>query len=123
MIRTEPAPDSRRALASNSGRPSSSVRRESPSAAPHGLVSGVVLDRVLAGVVVLMTLAHVAYYFPRVVDDLFISLRYAENLAHGRGAVYNVGERVEGYSSPLWMLLESVGYVLRFEGVTFTKCL
>jgi hypothetical protein len=105
MIRTEPAPDSE------------------PSATARALVSGIVRDRVLAGLVVTMTLAHVAYYFPRVVDDLFISLRYAENLAHGRGAVYNVGERVEGYSSPLWMLLESVGYVLHFEGVTWTKCL
>ena len=40
------------------------------------------------------TVAHVAYYFPRVVDDLFISLRFAENLTRGNGAVYNVGERV-----------------------------
>jgi hypothetical protein len=30
------------------------------------------------GLITLSALAHVAYYFPRVVDDLFISLRYAE---------------------------------------------
>jgi hypothetical protein len=83
----------------------------------------IVPDAVLGALVVAMTLLHVAYYFPRVVDDLFISLRYAENLAHGRGAVYNVGQRVEGYSSPLWTLLQSVGYLLRFEGVTWTKSL
>ena len=77
----------------------------------------------LTALVAICTLAHVAYYFPRVVDDLFISLRYAENFAHGRGAVYNVGERVEGYSGPLWMLLQSVGSLLRVEGVTWTKLL
>lgn len=66
---------------------------------------------------------HVAYYFPRVVDDLFISLRYAENLAEGKGAVYNIGEKVEGYSSPIWMLLQALGLRLGFEGVLFTKLL
>ena len=77
----------------------------------------------LAAFVAMCTLAHVAYYFPRVVDDLFISLRFAENLAHGNGAVYNLGERVEGYSGPLWMLLQSIGFVLRIDGVTWTKLL
>ncbi|HKU40048.1 MAG TPA: hypothetical protein VJR89_17935 [Polyangiales bacterium] len=39
-------------------------------------------------------------------DDAFIYFRYADNLLFlGRGLVYNAGEYVEGYSSPLWMLL------------------
>ena len=39
-------------------------------------------------------------------DDAFIYFRYADNwLFLGRGLVYNRGEYVEGYSSPLWMLL------------------
>ena len=38
-------------------------------------------------------------------DDAFIYFRYADNLLFlGRGLVYNAGEYVEGYSSPLWML-------------------
>jgi hypothetical protein len=40
-----------------------------------------------------------------IVDDTFIFLRYAENLASGAGPVFNPGERVEGYTSPLWVLL------------------
>lgn len=71
--------------------------------------------------VCLLIAAHVAYYFPRVVDDLFISLRYAENLARGNGAVYNIGERVEGYSSPAWMYIQTLGFILHLEPVTFTK--
>ena len=40
-----------------------------------------------------------------VCDDSFISFRYAENFIGGHGLVYNVGERVEGYSNLLWTLL------------------
>ncbi len=39
------------------------------------------------------------------IDDSYIFLRYARNIAEGHGAVFNVGERVEGFSSPLWTLL------------------
>lgn len=42
-----------------------------------------------------------------VCDDAFISLRHAENLALHGAPVYNLGERVEGYTSPLWMLLSA----------------
>ncbi len=45
-------------------------------------------------------------------DDAFISYRYAANLAHGLGLVYNPGERVEGYSNFLWTLLMSTIVVL-----------
>ena len=38
-------------------------------------------------------------------DDQMISMRYARNLADGHGLVWNPGERVEGYSNPLWTLL------------------
>lgn len=37
-------------------------------------------------------------------DDSFISLRYVQNLLDGQGLVYNPGERVEGYTSLLWVL-------------------
>lgn len=38
-------------------------------------------------------------------DDPFITYRYAANLLAGRGPVFNVGERVEGFTSPLHLLL------------------
>ena len=37
------------------------------------------------------------------VDDSLIFLRYARNALHGLGIVFNPGERVEGYTSPLWL--------------------
>jgi len=42
-------------------------------------------------------------------DDAFISFRYADNLVHGLGLVYNAGERVEGYSNFLWTLWVALG--------------
>ncbi len=43
-------------------------------------------------------------------DDAMISMRYAYNLAHGNGLVWNIGERVEGFTNPLW-----VGYMAFFH--------
>lgn len=39
------------------------------------------------------------------VDDAYIFFRYAENVATGRGPVFNPGERVEGFTSPLWLAM------------------
>jgi arabinofuranosyltransferase len=41
-------------------------------------------------------------------DDAFITLRTLENLKHGLGLVYNAGERVMGFTHPLWALLLSL---------------
>ena len=46
-------------------------------------------------------------------DDAMISMRYARNLAQGQGAVWNAGgERVEGYTNPLWMLYMALLHLL-----------
>jgi len=53
-------------------------------------------------------LAH-AWVYRFLTDDAFISFRYARNLAHGHGLVFNPGyERVEGYSNFLWVLVLAV---------------
>ena len=38
-------------------------------------------------------------------EDAFISLRYVKQFVEGNGLVFNAGERVEGYSNFLWVLL------------------
>jgi arabinofuranosyltransferase len=38
-------------------------------------------------------------------DDAFITLRVVDNLLHGFGARWNVAERVQTYTHPLWFLL------------------
>lgn len=42
-------------------------------------------------------------------DDAYISFRYARHLAEGQGLVWNPGERVEGYTNFLWVLLLAAG--------------
>lgn len=39
------------------------------------------------------------------VDDAYISFRYADHFAQGEGLVYNPGEKVEGFSNFLWVLI------------------
>jgi len=39
------------------------------------------------------------------IDDAFISYRYALHWAQGHGPVYNLGERVEGYTNFLWVAI------------------
>ncbi len=40
-------------------------------------------------------------------DDAYIFFRYVENLVQHGELVFNLGERVEGFTSPLWVLLLS----------------
>ncbi len=47
-------------------------------------------------------------WYVNLFDDAMISMRYAWNLAHGLGLVWNPGEYVEGYTNLLMTLLMSV---------------
>lgn len=42
--------------------------------------------------------------FATLFDDAMIAMRYAWMLAHGRGLVFNAGQRVEGFSNPLFVV-------------------
>lgn len=41
-------------------------------------------------------------------DDAFITFRSVDNFLNGYGLVWNIGERVQSYTHPLWMLLLSL---------------
>lgn len=41
-------------------------------------------------------------------DDAYISYRYALNLVEGQGLVFNPGEKIEGFSNLLWVLLTAL---------------
>ncbi|MCA9625478.1 MAG: hypothetical protein KC731_40935, partial [Myxococcales bacterium] len=47
---------------------------------------------------------HARRYLPLVVDDAYISLRYADRLLAGDGLTWTAGEAVEGYSNLAWTL-------------------
>ena len=48
-------------------------------------------------------------------DDAYITFRVVDNLVEGHGPRWNVAERVQAYTNPLWMLLVSIPYALTRE--------
>jgi len=48
-------------------------------------------------------LGHTWLYRNYAVDDAFITFRFIQQWLAGNGLVFNVGERVEGYSNFLWL--------------------
>lgn len=58
----------------------------------------------LVGVLMWLYLAGVGEQW-LLVDDAWISFRYADHLVQGHGLVWNPGERVEGYTNFLWVMV------------------
>ena len=71
-------------------------------------------------------LAGVAWVFASwhgtpIVDDAYIALIYARNLADGQGLVYTDGVRVEGYTDFLWVLAGALAFKLGLDPVRFLQ--
>lgn len=49
------------------------------------------------------------------IDDTFITFRYVRQLVAGNGLVFNIGERVEGYSNFLWVMTLALPAALGIE--------
>jgi len=78
----------------------SGVQKLRPASDPASLRMGLLV--VLAG----SALAWLLLGLPSTgIDDADIFLVYARNVAQGHGFVYNIGERVEGFTSMLWVLV------------------
>ena len=45
-------------------------------------------------------------------DDAFITFRTVMNVTHGHGLTFNIGERVQSYTHPLWLLLLTGAYLV-----------
>src|SRR5579884_967317 len=49
---------------------------------------------------------------PLTIDDAYITMRYARNIATGVGFVFNPGQHVLGTTTPLWTLILAAAYWL-----------
>ncbi len=74
-----------------------------------------VLAALIHGVVTLFLSADLVY------DDTFIFIRYAQNWVGGHGLVFNIGERVEGFTSPVWVALTAAILRLGLPAVEFLQ--
>jgi hypothetical protein len=54
-------------------------------------------------------------------DDTYIALRYSRNLAEGHGMVFNYGQRLEGYTDFLWIVLTVPSFWLGIDPVVWVK--
>ena len=71
--------------------------------------------RGLAGGILLVALAAVLVRCAWIGDDGYISLRVVENLVGGRGLTWNVDERVQVFTHPLWLLVTSAACAVTGE--------
>ena len=101
-------------------------------AAPHGirraaLGAGVLGRRIGLAPLVLVTCAAAFYLhcleYEVVQDDAYISFVYSKNLALGNGLVFNLGERVEGYTNFLWTLIHAVPHLIGADVVATAQVL
>jgi arabinofuranosyltransferase len=85
------------------------------------------IRRVLAVVVLALSgivlWVHARSYLPFMIDDAFISLRYSWRVLHGQGLTWTDGERVEGYSNLLWVLLVAAGGLVQSNLVWVARVL
>ena len=84
------------------------------------------LDRVLpiAACLVVMDLAWLVLRRQDLIDDAYITARYAANLAHGYGWTWNTGgPATDGTTAPLWTLLLAAVLLLHLPLVSMTIAL
>lgn len=72
-------------------------------------------------VAVAIFLLHARLYWQWTEDDAFITYRYAHHLAGGSGLVFNLGERIEGYSNLSWVLLAALAERLGADPIRISK--
>lgn len=70
-------------------------------------------------------LAIILYYYCKsfsfIQDDSFITYRYVKNFTEGSGLVFNIGERVEGYTCFLWVIVLSLVKKLGFNFISASQ--
>ena len=105
----------------HSGECSSRETLKNESTNTYAMASWPVMIAFLVAITILGV--HTWYLQPWTVDDAFITYRYAGNMAEGHGPVYNPGERVEGYTTFLWMAILAAGRRLGLDIVWTAKSL
>lgn len=66
---------------------------------------------------------YLALHYDFTQDDAFISFRYAANFLNGHGLVYNIGERVEGFTNFMWTIVMIMGRLAGVDFIQFSKIL
>jgi 4-amino-4-deoxy-L-arabinose transferase-like glycosyltransferase len=81
------------------------VRLSAPALSPRWLLGA------FAALAFLVPMLY-AYKVNHIWEDYLITFRHSENLCSGQGLVYQPGERVHGFTSPLGVLLPALAFLL-----------
>ncbi len=99
---TRPLPDSRNRATRT---PAAAPRPDRDLGATHAVATGLALAAmILLYAVVVLRTAWLS-------DDAYITFRTIDNFVHGYGLRWNVAERVQTFTAPLWMMLLTAVYV------------
>lgn len=60
------------------------------------------------------------YLWDHITDDAYISFRYTERMLDGKGLTFNDGERVEGFSNPLWIFIIAISSQIFQQDISTT---
>jgi hypothetical protein len=71
--------------------------------------------------VLLVTRAIFWLSLPSASEDAYITYRYARNVVRGLGPVFNPGEHVLGYTSPLWMAWNALGIAILKDPIAWSR--
>ena len=69
----------------------------------------------------LMARLVMSYMIPEAAEDAYITFRYARFFAEGHGLVFNPGQRVMGFTSPLWTVWMSVGFLFHLSPILWSR--
>jgi arabinofuranosyltransferase len=95
---------------------------QEPSSHPLQLISEGLLERILVGwFLILYGLILIRNAW--LSDDSYITLRVVDNFVDGYGLRYNIDERVQAFTHPLWMFLLSAVYAITRDGYLSLLCL
>lgn len=75
----------------------------------------------IPALLLIMSRIALSLYVPFAAEDAYITFRYARNFANGFGLVFNPGEHVFGFSSPLWTLWTALGFKLGAPPVAWAR--
>lgn len=70
-----------------------------------------------------LNLFWIKVHFRNLNDDAYITYRYANNIAEGKGFVYNEGEKAQGTTTPLYTLVLALGAKIGFAPPHFSTVL
>lgn len=81
-------------------------------------------EQILLAAILCAFLVVQALIWSHFTDDAYITLRYAARWMNGQGLTFNNGERVEGFSNPLWLgLIAGTSWLTHLDLVLATKLL